>query len=130
MKAKSRIITVSLGAFAAGIANGLLGAGGGIILIFVLAPALGALYENGNELYGRRDIMAVSLCVMMPVSAVSAARYAMGGALDASLIAKLIAPAVLGGIVGGILLDKLRENLIMKLFALLVIYSGLAMTVR
>ena len=130
MKAKSRIIAVSLGAFAAGITNGLLGAGGGIILIFVLAPALGKLYEKGNELYGRRDIMAVSLCVMMPVSAVSAIRYAMGGALDASLIAKLIVPAVLGGIVGGILLDKLRENLIMKLFAFLVIYSGLAMIVR
>ena len=79
---------------------------------------------------GCTEPMAVSLCVMMPVSAVSAARYAMGGALDASLIAKLIAPAVLGGIVGGILLDKLRENLIMKLFALLVIYSGLAMIVR
>jgi uncharacterized membrane protein YfcA len=39
-------------------------------------------------------------------------------------------PAIIGGIVGGILLDKLKENVIMKLFAFLVIYSGLAMIVR
>ena len=130
MNAKFRLFTVAIGALAAGIINGLLGAGGGIILIFVLAPALGALYEKGDELYKRRDLMAISLCVMMPISAISAIRYGLGGMLDHSLVSKLINPAVVGGIAGGILLDKLKENFIMKLFAFLVIYSGLAMIVR
>lgn len=130
MKANSRLITVCIGALAAGITNGLLGAGGGIILIFVLAPALGGLYEKGEELYKRRDLMAISLCVMLPVSAVSAIRYGLGGMLDTAYIPKIILPAVIGGIIGGVLLDKLKENLIMKLFAFLVIYSGLAMIVR
>ena len=130
MKANVRLLTVCIGALIAGITNGLLGAGGGIILIFVLAPALGGLYEKGDELYKRRDLMAISLSVMLPVSAVSAIRYGLGGMLDTSYIPKIIIPAVLGGIIGGVLLDKLKENLIMKLFAFLVIYSGLAMIVR
>ena len=130
MKAHSRLLYVCAGALAAGIINGLLGAGGGIIMIFVLAPALGGLYENGEDFYKRRDLMAISLSVMLPVSAVSAIRYALGGMLDTEYIPKIILPAVIGGIVGGILLDKLKENLIMKLFAFLVIYSGIAMIVR
>ena len=130
MKAKSRLLAVTIGALAAGIINGLLGAGGGIILIFVLAPALGGLYEKGEEFYKRRDLMAISLSVMLPVSAVSALRYGLKGMLDMEFIPKIILPAIIGGIIGGILLDKLKENFIMKLFAFLVIYSGLAMIVR
>jgi uncharacterized membrane protein YfcA len=130
MKAESRLFAVTIGALAAGITNGLLGAGGGIILIFVLAPALGGLYEKGEEFYKRRDLMAISLSVMLPVSAVSALRYGLKGMLDMEFIPKIILPAIIGGIIGGILLDKLKENFIMKLFAFLVIYSGLAMIVR
>lgn len=130
MNAKTRLAVATVGALIAGVVNGLLGAGGGIILIFVLASSLGKLYEGESEFYKRRDLMATSLCVMMPVSAFSAIRYGVANMLDFTLIARLILPAVLGGAVGGILLDRLRENLIMKLFALLVIYSGLAMIVR
>lgn len=130
MKATSRLFLVCAGAIVAGIINGLLGAGGGIILIFVLAPALGGLYEKDEEVYKRRDLMAISLSVMLPVSAVSAVKYSIGGMLDTAYIPKMILPAVAGGILGGILLDRLRENVIMKLFAFLVIYSGLAMIVR
>ena len=125
-----RLLIVCAGAFAAGITNGLLGAGGGIILIFVLAPALGGLYEKGGELYQKRDLMAISLSVMLPVSVVSAIRYGLGGMLDTAYIPKIILPAILGGIAGGFLLDKLKENFIMKLFAFLVIYSGLTRIVR
>ena len=130
MKARSRLFLVAVGALAAGIINGLLGAGGGIILIFVLAPALGNLYENGDEFYKRRDLMATSLSVMLPVSAVSAFRYGLNGMLDWEYISRIILPAILGGLLGGILLDKLKESFIMKLFAFLVIYSGIAMIVR
>ena len=130
MKANSRLLFACVGALAAGIINGLLGAGGGIILIFVLAPALGGLYQNNEEFYKRRDLMAISLSVMLPVSAVSAIRYGVGGMLDLNYIPKIILPAIIGGILGGILLDKLKENFIMKLFAFLAIYSGLAMIVR
>ncbi len=130
MKANTRLVLVILGSLAAGVINGLLGAGGGIILIFVLAAALGNLYEKEDEVYKRRDLMAISLSVMMPISTVSAIRYGINGMLDFEFIQKLIIPTVAGGIVGGFLLDKLKESFIMKLFAFLVIYSGLAMIVR
>ena len=74
--------------------------------------------------------MAVSLSVMIPVSAVSAIRYGLSGSLDLSFSARVAIPAILGGILGGFLLGKLRETFIMKLFAFLVIYSGIAMIVR
>ena len=130
MKPTSRLIAVCAGALAAGIINGLLGAGGGIILVFVLTPALGGLYEKGEEFYKRRDVLALSMSVMLPVSVVSAIRYGAKGLLDFEYIPKLILPAVLGGILGGIFLDKLKEKFIVKLFAFLVIYSGLAIIVR
>ena len=87
-------------------------------------------YEKGDELYKRRDLMAISMCVMLPVSCVSAIRYGMSGMLDTQYIQKIILPTVIGGILGGVLLDRLKESVIMKLFAFLVIYSGLAMIVR
>lgn len=130
MKAFSRLAIAAIGALAAGITNGLLGAGGGIILVFALSPALGGLYEKGEEFYKRRDLMATSLSVMIPVSAVSAIRYGLSGSLDLSYSTRVIIPAILGGILGGFLLGKLRESLIIKLFAFLVIYSGIAMIVR
>lgn len=130
MKTNFRLLTVGVGALAAGVVNGLLGAGGGILLVFALSSALGGLYEKGDELYKRRDLMAISMCVMLPVSCVSAIRYGMSGMLDTQYIQKIILPTVIGGILGGVLLDRLKESVIMKLFAFLVIYSGLAMIVR
>ena len=130
MKTNFRLLTVVVGALAAGVVNGLLGAGGGILLVFALSSALGGLYEKGEELYKRRDLMAISMCVMLPVSCVSAIRYGMGGMLDTEYIPKIILPAVIGGVLGGVLLDRLKETVIMRLFAFLVIYSGLAMIVR
>jgi uncharacterized membrane protein YfcA len=130
MNSKTRFALIAAGAFAAGTINGLLGAGGGIILVFVLSAALGHLYEKGDEVYKRRDLMAISLSVMMPVSAVSALRYGLSGMLDLGFIQKLIIPSVAGGIAGGFMLNKLKESYLTKLFSFLVIYSGLAMIVR
>lgn len=131
MKINNRLPLICLGAFIAGITNGLLGAGGGIVLIFLLSPALSGIYEkNGYEFYKSKDVMAISLSVMLPISVVSAIRYGARGLLDLSYVSKIIFPSVLGGFAGGILLNKLQENLITKIFAFLVIYSGLAMILR
>ena len=130
MKSKKRLFLVILGSMSAGIANGLLGAGGGIILVFALSSALGGLFEGGNEVYTKRDLMATSLSVMTPISAFSAVRYAVGGLLDTQYVASLILPAIAGGLTGGFLLNRLKEGFTMKLFAFLVIYSGIAMITR
>lgn len=108
----------------AGIANGLLGAGGGIIAVFALAHFL----RSGE--YERRDLYANALCVMLPISAVSCLRYAAAGHLVTEGFGIYALPAVAGGVVGGILLGRLRASALKRLFGLLVIYSGILLIVR
>ena len=90
MKAHSRLLYVCAGALAAGIINGLLGAGGGIIMIFVLAPALGGLYENGEDFYKRRDLMAISLSVMLDKKSSLIASAEYGSPKTSSLTESII----------------------------------------
>lgn len=108
----------------AGFANGLLGAGGGIVVIF----ALGALLQGQG--YERRDLYANALCVMLPITAVSCVRYAMAGHLVTDGFGIYALPAILGGVLGAILLGRLKASLLKKLFGALVIYSGILLIIR
>lgn len=108
----------------AGFLNGLLGAGGGIPIVFFLAYVLGDALEDPRDLY------ANALCVMLPISLVSCLRYAMAGNLRTEGFGVYALPAIAGGIVGGILLGRLRAPLLKKLFGVLVIYSGILLIIR
>ena len=101
---------------AAGFINGLLGAGGGIVLVFVLAAALDG-----------RDVFANAIAVTLPVTLLSAIRYAMAGRLVTDGFPVLILPALLGGAAGAWLLDRIDQRLTRRLFAALIIWSGFNM---
>lgn len=121
---KSKVAFFLAGAgLLAGFANGLLGAGGGIIAVFAFSAFLGEGYE-------RRDLYANALCVMLPISAISCIRYAIAGHLVTDGFGVFALPAVLGGIVGGYLLGRLRASLLKKLFGILVVYSGVLLIIR
>lgn len=107
----------------AGFINGLLGAGGGVVLVFVLAAAL------GHEADGR-DIYATALAVTLPVTLFSVWRYAGAGTLDLTGFARFMLPAVLGGAVGGWLLDRIDVRVTKRIFAGIVIVSGISMLLR
>lgn len=107
-----------------GLANGLLGAGGGIIAVYALERAL------GDKISDRRDVFACSLCVMLPISAVSCVLYAASGNLRADGLGLYAIPAVIGGALGGILLGRLRAQSVKKLFAALVVYSGIMLLIK
>ncbi len=112
-----------LGGLAAGFANGLLGAGGGIIIIWILEKAIGDITRDS------RDVFANALAVMLPISAVSTVSYAISGNLPTEDITRFILPAVLGGLLGAFLLDKFSTSTVKTLFCFLVILSGIIMVV-
>ena len=112
----------------AGFCNGLLGAGGGI----VLALSLGALLPNDSE--SVRSVYSNSLLVMLPLSALTLTRYIGGGALAPETAgfrtASVLLGALAGGAVGGILLGKIRGRWIKRLFAILTFISGIILITR
>ena len=110
--------------FCAGIVNGLLGAGGGILLVFGLAHFF-RTSENGQ-----RDIFANALAVTFPVSLVSTISYAAAGRFSLEGFSHYLLPCAIGGVLGAFLLDKLNVRATKTVFAVLVIFSGIYMVIR
>ena len=107
----------------AGFINGLLGAGGGIIVTYFLSKSLEA--DNKN------DIFANAVATMLPISVFSFILYSALGHFtpDASLVS--IAPiALAGGAIGAFLLTKIKFKITNRIFAILVTVSGFMMIFR
>lgn len=113
-----------LGGLAAGFLNGLLGAGGGIVIVWILEKVL------RDSTHDARDVFANALAVMLPISATSTVSYAISGGLPEGNISRFLLPAVLGGLLGAFLLDRISTRAVKRLFCLLVILSGIVMVVR
>ncbi|MBE6661865.1 MAG: hypothetical protein E7606_01135 [Ruminococcaceae bacterium] len=113
-----------LGGLAAGFLNGLLGAGGGIVIVWILEKVL------RDSTHDARDVFANALAVMLPISAMSTVSYAISGGLPEGNISRFLLPAVLGGLLGAFLLDRISTRSVKRLFCLLVILSGIVMVVR
>ena len=134
-----RLGALALLGVGAGFCNGLLGAAGGILLVLLLPrvslPDL-AVVQVGETLsnrpfeegLSRRDLLATSMAVMLPVSGVSGVLYWSGGIRpDLATVALLVLPSVVGGVVGARLLGRLPERLLKQVFALLMVISGARM---
>jgi len=108
---------------AAGVINGLLGAGGGVIMLYLVRAIL---EDEGSEGSGK-DAFATVVAIILPVSIVSAITYAAKGRFDFDELQVLTLPALAGGIIGAYLTDKLPTDVIRAVFALLVVVSGIRM---
>ncbi|MBQ2715726.1 MAG: TSUP family transporter [Clostridia bacterium] len=118
---KNKGVRAILLGFFAGLLNGLLGAGGGIILVRGATGVLPREYSDG------RDIFANALCVMLPLSAVSAIAYVLRGSVSGVDFTPFILPAVIGGVGGGMLLAVIDTRLLRFIFSALVVWSGFTM---
>ena len=105
-------------AILAGVVNGFLGTGGGIVLMFALA-SLPNTDENAV-----RDRFATLIAVILPLSLISTAAY--GESIDFRAAVPYLLPGILGGVVGAVLLDRLNVKIIKKLFAIMVIWAGIS----
>ena len=108
----------------AGLANGLLGAGGGILTVFALSSLI------SDTSYTERDIFANALAVMLPISVVSAISYGISGRFEFDSFGIYAVCAMIGGIVGAIFLDRLKVSFIKKIFAAIIIWSGAYLVMR
>lgn len=112
---KSHWYAATAGALA-GIANGLFGAGGGMILV----PLLGALC--GVE---ERKRFATALCVMAPLCLVSLLVYAMSGTLALRASLPYLIGGFFGGIAGGLLLKRVPLRLLHGALGALILWGGI-----
>ena len=116
----------------AGLLNGLLGAAGGILLVLLLPILPNPFSRSRASLWDgtppSRDVLAASLCIMLPVSAVSGCFYLLGGIRPApAILALLILPALLGGWLGAILSGRIPDTALRRIFAILVAVAGARM---
>lgn len=127
------LLILALGGAIGGFINGLLGAGGGIVITLTLSFLLPEDDEN------RRATFANSLCVMLPLSMLTLFRYAASEKADVSSISEqlgasfsaeaLLIAAAVGGAIGGLLLGRIGSALLSRIFAVLCVISGVLMII-
>lgn len=104
-----------LAALLAGVVNGWLGTGGGMILVL----ALTRLYPEGE-----REALTLSTACIFCFSVVSVILYHLGGHMVGMDALPILVPALLGGALGALLLNKSAPELLEGVFAALLIFSG------
>lgn len=103
-------------AFCAGVTNGLVGTGGGVVLVLGLTPLL--------PIGSRKEIFRLVPFIIFALSAVSATVYALRGQLPLGAAAPFLIPAAVGGFIGAWLLRFLRMEWLQLLFSVLLLFSG------
>lgn len=130
-----------LGGVFAGIINGFLGTGGGILLWFLLEKIYKGnkaknqkqekqKYDDYDEYdeYDEKDAFASVLPVTCALSVISVVMYIIKGKINFSFDNLIYLPsAIVGGICGAYLLNKIKVEWLKHIFSFLVIYAGLSM---
>ena len=106
----------ALAGAAAGLANGLFGAGGGMILVPMLSGPCGV---------EERKAFATALCVTTPLCLVSLGVYALSGSLALRLSVPYLTGGFLGGLLGGMLLKRVPVRALHGVLALLIAWGGI-----
>ncbi len=100
---------------AAGVVNGLFGAGGGMVLL----PLLG----KTTELEGK-EVFANCVAIILPISLVSAVVYFIRGGNFASESVPYLIGGALGGVIAGLVLKKLKTVWLHRALGLFIIWGG------
>ncbi len=110
--------------FAAGLINGLLGAGGGIVLVLIISRLC------RDSLPDQRDVYANALLVTLALTLTSTVLYITGGNAPPADLSAVVLPAAAGGLAGGLLMGRISSDTIKLIFAVLLVISGAVMLLR
>ena len=137
------VLILSVFSVLAGVLNGFIGSGGGVIIIYTLtffayinnkqAEKTGDLEETpklsvpyiGDVSLDTKDIFASCVCSILPMSVVSAVVYLSKGSFNFKDILIYIPSALAGGYAGAKLLDRLKSNLVRRVFCVILIVAGI-----
>ena len=112
---KSKKLWGTLGGFGAGLLNGLLGAGGGMVVV----PLLSALGTGGKKSH------ATALAVIVPLSLVSAVLYLIEGRFTLADALPWLPGSLLGAYLGSRLMPKISTGWLKLVFGGLMLWGGI-----
>lgn len=96
----------------AGIASGLLGVGGGIVMVPLLATFAGFAQHRAH---------ATSLAAIVPIAAVGATTFAIAGQIDYPVAGLLAVGSLVGAPLGARFMARSSEGLLTTMFGILMI---------
>lgn len=111
-------LVLAAGGFGAGAFGALLGLGGGVLIVPMLALGFGLPF---------REAVAISLLAVIATSSASAATYLRRGTANLRLGLTLEVLTVIGALVGGLVAFAIDERLIAAAFAAMLVYVAISM---
>lgn len=106
--------------FFAGLLNGLLGAGGGMLIV----PALSKLGVD------RKKAHATSICIILPICILSSVMYINSGRASILEAMPYMVWGIVGSIIGAFILSKIKTKLLRKIFGVFVIWAAFQLIFR
>lgn len=104
----------------AGIINGLLGAGGGMLIVPILKKC------GLNQ----RSTHATSVCIILPLCLLSAIIYIIRGKVTLYDAVPYLPFSIFGSIIGAIILSKINQEFLRKLFGIFMLWAAIQLLVR
>jgi uncharacterized membrane protein YfcA len=116
---KKRFVVSILG-FLAGIMNGLLGAGGGLIVVPLLKH------------YGlpQQKAQATAISIILPLTVISTIIYYINGNIPLDYNLWFIPFGALGAVIGAFLLPKISNKILKNIFAAFIIWAGIRLLLK
>lgn len=110
-----QIFFLIIGGLAVGFINGFLGAGGGIIVVPLIRYILKLDVKESH---------ATAIFVILPLCVVSGIIYLIRGVFDFSVVLPVFIGSLVGAVAGSLLLSKLKNNVIVYIFSIVMIIAG------
>lgn len=114
LKRRPRLAAALCGG-AAGIANGMLGAGGGMLLIPLMR-----LFHLPDD----RELFATAIAVMLPISLVSFLICLCRGSVDVLSALPYCAGGLIGGLLGGLFYKKIPTKWLHRALGIFILWGG------